>query len=52
MQTIVPNNAEVLAIAKQANAQHLHIIMRNGRTLLSPTVPQGWTKLHVNHKGS
>ncbi|MEO6146546.1 MAG: hypothetical protein ABIT70_05735 [Sulfuriferula sp.] len=50
MQTIIHSNAEVFEIARQANAQHLHIITDGERTVLSPIVLPGWHKLCVKIK--
>ena len=50
MQTIIPSDAQVFEIAKQANAQHLRIITDGARTVLSPIVPPGWYELAVKIK--
>jgi hypothetical protein len=50
MQTIIPSTAQVFDIARQANAQHLHIITDGDRTVLSRIVPPGWHKLSVKIK--
>ena len=50
MQTIIPDNATVIDIARQANAQHLHLLTDGARTVLSPIVLPGWQKIAVKHK--
>lgn len=50
MQIIIPNDADVLTAAQQANAAHLHLITDGARTVLSPIVPPGWHKLGVRLK--
>ena len=50
MQIIIPSDAQVIAAANQANAQHLHLITDGERTLLSPIVMPGWHKLAVKIK--
>lgn len=42
---IIPDDATVLEIARQASASGLHIISNGQRTVLSPVVPPGWDKL-------
>lgn len=39
---IVPDEAQVLEIARMAQAQHLHLITNGQRSVLSPIVPDGW----------
>ena len=41
----VPDEATVLEIASQAREAGMHIISNGQRTVLSPFVPPGWTKL-------
>ena len=50
MQIIIPSNTEVFEAARQANAQHLHLITDGRKTLLSPVVMPGWYKLAVKVK--
>jgi hypothetical protein len=38
--TLVPDDAELYAIAKQACAEHLHLISNGNRFALSPVVPR------------
>lgn len=47
---IVPDDALLSDVAHAAAAQHLHIISNGLRTVLSPTIPHGWTKLTVRVK--
>lgn len=42
LTVIVPDEAEVLEIARLAQAQHLHLITDGQRSVLSPIVPDGW----------
>lgn len=42
LAVIVPDEAEVLEIARMAQAQHLHLITNGQRSVLSPIVPAGW----------
>lgn len=44
---IVPDEATLLDVAEQAEAQHLHIISNGKRTALSTIVPDGWHRLVV-----
>lgn len=48
--TIVPDEAELLDVARQAHAQHLHLITNGRRAALSPVVPPGWTRISVHRK--
>lgn len=53
MQTIIPNSATVIEAARQANAQHLHLVIdRHGRTLLTPILHPGMQKIAVNLKAA
>lgn len=45
-----PSEAELLAVARQAAAQHLHLITDGFETKLSPIVPPGWHRLVVRVK--
>ena len=47
---IIPDEATVLEAAQQAEAGHLHILCRNGRTVLSPVMLKGWDRLIVKIK--
>jgi hypothetical protein len=44
---IVPDEATLLEVSEQAEANHLHIISNGRRTVLSPTIPAGWHRLIV-----
>lgn len=45
--TLIPDDADVFEIASRACAQHLNIITNGKRAVLSPVIPEGWTKLRV-----
>ena len=45
---LIPADTEVIAAARMASAAHLHLLVREGRTVLSPVVLPGWTRLGVN----
>jgi len=42
---LVPAEAELMEIAKQAQASHLHLISNGQRSVLSPVVLPGWRVL-------
>jgi hypothetical protein len=44
---IIPDEALLCDVAKQATAQHLHIISNGQRTALSPIIPDGWYRIAV-----
>lgn len=50
--TGIPSNAEVLQIAKQANAQHLRIVTDGKKTMLCRPehTPAGWYPIGVKTK--
>ncbi len=50
--TLVPDDAELYAIAKQACAEHLHLISNGNRFALSPIVPAGWHAVPVADKSN
>lgn len=50
MITIIPDEAELLEVARQAHAQHLHLITNGRRSALSPVIPPGWTRISVTCK--
>lgn len=50
MQIIIPSETEVIAAARQANAQHLHLLTNGNRTVLSPIGIPGWYKIAVKTK--
>jgi len=50
MQIIIPSNAHVIDIARQASAQHLHLLTDGRRTVLSPIITPGWYKIGVRIK--
>ncbi len=50
--TLVPDDAELYAIAKQACAEHLHLISNGNRFALSPVVPAGWHEVPVGDKSN
>lgn len=52
MITIIPSEIEVREAAAMAAAAHLHLITDGRRTVLSPVVPAGWTRLAVHCKQS
>lgn len=45
-----PEEAELLAVAQQAEASHLHLVTDGQRTFLTPIVLPGWQKLAVRVK--
>ncbi|WP_137719332.1 hypothetical protein [Methylobacillus flagellatus] len=47
---LLPEEAELLAAAKLAQAQHLHLISNGQRAVLSPTIPAGWHRVCVTSK--
>ena len=47
MVVIIPSDTEVRDAAAMAAASHLHLITDGHRTLLSPFVLPGWTRLSV-----
>lgn len=47
---VIPSNTDVIEAARLADAQHLHLLIREGRTVLSPVVLPGWTRLGVNRR--
>lgn len=47
---VIPSTADVIDAARMAQAQHLHLLIREGRTVLSPVVLPGWTRLGVSLK--
>lgn len=47
---LIPSDLEVIEAARMASAAHLHLLIREGRTVLSPVVLPGWTRLGVCHK--
>lgn len=47
---VIPSTADVVDAARMAQAQHLHLLIREGRTVLSPVVLPGWTRLGVTCK--
>ncbi len=47
---IIPSDTEIRTAASMAAAAHLHLITDGRRTLLSPIVPAGWTRLAVHCK--
>lgn len=48
--TLVPDDAELYAIAQTAVAQHLHLITNGDRFALSSSIPAGWHALPVADK--
>lgn len=42
---IIPSITTLLQASQMASAAHLHLIIRNGKTVLSPVVPKGWAKV-------
>ena len=47
MITIIPSDTEIREAAAMAAAAHPHLITDGRRTLLSPFVLPGWTRLSV-----
>ena len=47
---VVPNHAELLAIAQNANARHLHLITNGKRSVLCSIIPKGWRAMAVKQK--
>lgn len=47
---LIPTDTDVLEAARLADAAHLHLLIREGRTVLSPVVLPGWTRVGVRHK--
>jgi len=45
-----PHEAELLDVARQAVASHLHLITNGRDSVLSPWIPPGWHKLAVRVK--
>ena len=50
MQTIIPNSARVIDIARQAHAQNMRIITDGERTALSDITLPGWYEISVKIK--
>ena len=50
MVTIIPDSTTVIEASTLAHAAHLHLITDGQRTILSPVVLAGWTKLAVARK--
>lgn len=48
--TLVPDDAELFAVAQTAAAQHLHLISNGTRFALSPVIPAGWHAMPVADK--
>ena len=42
---INPSITTLRQASQMATAAHLNLITRNGKTVLSPTVPKGWAKV-------
>lgn len=40
-----PSITTLQRASQMATAAHLHLITRNGKTVLSPIVPKGWAKV-------
>lgn len=47
-----PDEAELLEVAGQACAAHLHLITDGRRTIMSPYIFPGWHKLAVRVKAA
>lgn len=45
-----PEEAELLEVASQAAASHLHLITDGRETVLSPIIPPGWYRIGVRVK--
>lgn len=48
--TLVPDDALLFDVARQAAAAHVHLISNGTRYALSPIVPAGWHKVPVADK--
>jgi len=46
----IPNESELLDVAQQANARHLHLITNGKRSVLCSIVPVGWKVMPVMRK--
>ena len=45
--TLIPDDALLADVVESAACQHLHILSNGRRTVLSPVVLDGWTKVRV-----
>lgn len=45
MIALKPSITTLRQASQLAAASHLHLITRNGKTVLSPVVPKGWAKV-------
>ncbi len=45
--TILPTDAELLAVAGEARAAHLHLVTDGQRVMMAPEIPAGWHKMAV-----
>lgn len=48
MIQIIPDTTTVIEASQLAAAAHLHLITNGKRTVLSPVIPKGWTKISVS----
>ncbi|NTV09167.1 MAG: hypothetical protein HGA47_00125 [Zoogloea sp.] len=48
--TLIPDDALLFDIARQACAQHLHLVSNGQRFALSPFIPAGWHAVPVGFK--
>jgi len=42
---INPRITTLKQASQMATAAHLHLITKDGKTVLSPTIPRGWAKI-------
>jgi len=48
--TLIPDDALLFDVAESAAGQHLHVLTNGRRTVLSPVVLDGWTKVRIGIK--
>lgn len=46
----IPDDALLFDVAESAAGQHLHVLTNGRRTVLSPVVLDGWTKVRIGIK--
>ena len=47
--TLVPDDAELFAVAQSAAGRHLHLLSNGRRAVLSPVLLKGWTRVDVRN---
>ena len=50
--TLVPDDAELFAVAQSAAGRHLHLLSNGRRAVLSPVLLKGWTRIDVRSKAA